>query len=305
MRKVFQFGLISIACAATYLGLRSLPVEPCEFLHYGEFVNDQGVIEGCGYEESDFFVMSELRFPIIATLTPLGPLRVGATQQIKLTLFTTTGRPIAWEDIAVSHTERIHAMLIDSSLNDYHHLHPQPAGPQGHFLFDFTPRAHGQYSVYLDFIPLINSRRTLLSATLQVEGPDAAPQLAHRLSAEDSAFHFKLACLNTERLTGMPLHFEFTARRKDGGTPLFAPVMGSFAHAVAFDTQRTGFAHLHPLNPFITGQNPNAPDLRFEFEFSNPGTYRVWVQVILDGQERFIPFDLEVNAPTHLAAAAL
>lgn len=77
MNRSLQIALITAGCAGVYLVLRSLPVEKCEFLHYGDYVNSEGVIEGCGYEETEFFNMSKIRFPVIATLTPLAEPRIG------------------------------------------------------------------------------------------------------------------------------------------------------------------------------------------------------------------------------------
>jgi hypothetical protein len=185
MKSSTQIALITAACVAVYVGLRSLPVEKCDFLHYGEFVNSEGVIEGCGYEETEFFVMEDIRFPIIPTLTPIEDPVLGQPTTFKLTLFTTTGKPVKWEEIAVSHTERIHAMVVDRSLEDYQHVHPQPAGPAGHYLVEVTPRKPGPYSVYLDFIPLINSRRTLLETGFEVPGTPDAPRPGSSLFHKD------------------------------------------------------------------------------------------------------------------------
>jgi hypothetical protein len=295
MTRARQIALITTGCCAAYVGLRSLPVEKCEFLHYGEFINQDGVIEGCGYEETDFFVMSEIRFPIIPTLTPLGELKPGEPCTFKLTLFTTSGKPVRWEDIAVSHTERIHALVVDPSLEDYQHVHPQPAGPAGHYLVELTPRRAGSYAVYFDFIPLINSRRTLLAARFEVPGEGGAAQPADRRAHRDADLAFTFTARQPELKAGTEARFRLQARAVDGRAITYSPVMGSYAHVVAFDAAGSGFAHLHPQNPFIEGQDPHDPDLEFVFLFKDPGHYRVWAQVIIDGREVFAPFDLLVD----------
>jgi hypothetical protein len=296
MKRSTQVTLITLGCVTAYFGLRSLPVEECAFLHYGDFVNDQGVIEGCGYEETDFFVMSELRFPIISTLTPLSEPRLGEPVPFKLTLFTTTGKPIRYEEIAVSHTERIHAMVVDPSLEDYQHLHPQPAGPDGHYLFEMTPRKAGEYSVYLDLIPLTNSRRTLLETRFSVPGPAGEPRPGKSVRYSRENLEFSFEPVQERLVTGEELRFRLEVSSRDGSPTRFAPVMDSYAHVVAFDEAGTGFAHLHPQNPFIEGQDPLNPDLEFVFLFDSPGYYRVWAQVIINGEEIFAPFDLLVDA---------
>lgn len=295
MTRTLQIALITAGCAGVYFGLRSLPVEKCEFLHYGDYVNSEGVIEGCGYEETEFFDMSTLRFPIIADLIPLEDPVIGKPVTVKLTLFTTTGKPIKWDEIAVSHTERIHAMVVDPSLEDYQHLHPQAAGPPGHYLFEMTPQRAGNYAVYLDFIPLINSRRTLLEAGFMVPGDPHAPDPGQLEPHRENGLTFAFVPAAERIIAGEEVRFRLKVRADNGGETRFEPVMDSYAHVVAFDEAGTGFAHLHPQNPFIEGQDPLDPDLEFAFLFDRPGNYRVWAQVIVNGRQVFAPFDITVK----------
>ena len=295
MSRPIQITLITLACIGVYFGLRSLPVEKCEFLHYGDFINSEGVIEGCGYEETEFFTMSEIRFPIIPVLTPLAEPEVGQPTTFKLTLFTTTGKPIQWEEIAISHTERIHAMVVDPSLQDYQHLHPQAAGPAGHYLFEMTPERAGIYKVYLDFIPLINSRRTLLEASFTVPGEPDSPTPGSSKKYQDLDLHFSFIPSQEDLVTGKEVRFRLEVESEDNSPIRFSPVMDSYAHVVAFDEAGTGFAHLHPQNPFIEGQDPFNPDLEFAFLFDKPGYYRVWAQVIINDRQIFAPFDLMIQ----------
>lgn len=295
MSKNRQVLLITVACVAVFVALRMLPVEKCDFLHYGEFVNSEGVIEGCGYEETAFFNMEEIRFPILAELTPLTDPVIGETVTCSLTLFTTTGKPIKWEEIAVSHTERVHAMVVDPSLEDYQHVHPRPAGPAGHYLVEVTPQRPGPYAVYLDFIPLVSSRRTLLECGLEVAGEAQSPTPATRLASRQEGFSFTFVPAEERLSTGKELAFELQVATGDGSPARFTPVMDSFAHVVAFDAAGTGFAHLHPQNPIVEGQDPLNPDLTFTIQFDEPGHYRLWAQFIVNGEHVFAPFDLMVE----------
>jgi hypothetical protein len=295
-RKSVQLTLITLACVATFVILRSLPVESCSFLHYGDYVNAEGVLEGCGYEESDFFDLREIRFPIITTLTPLTDPQAGQAFTAKLTLFTSTGKPIKWEEIVVSHTERIHLMAVDASLQDYQHLHPRPAGPPGHYLVEILPSRSGTYAVYLDFIPLINSRRTLLETAFSVPGEPTPLSPGSRLEWEHGDLRFRFLPKGEEAAftTGKELDFELQVEHAKGLPTTFSTVMDAYAHLVAFDADRHGFAHLHPLNPFPEDQDPGNPELDFRIAFEKAGYYRVWAQVVVNGEEIYAPFDLQI-----------
>lgn len=302
MSKRFQWLSITLGCIAAFIILRSLPVESCEFLHYGDYVSADGVIEGCGYEETSFFDLDALRYPILFELVPDEMPVAGQPVTFSVVLRTTTGRAIDASDIAITHTERLHALVVDESLQDYQHIHPEPAGPKGHFRFEITPGRAGTYQVYLDFIPLINNRRTLLAASFNVAGePPAGPDpVEKRLTATAhtaaGAHQFELSLDVNALRTGEPMALEL---KRTGGTveaPDFELVMGAYAHLVAFEADRIGFAHLHPINTITAGQDPKRPDMRFQLELDKPGHYRVWAQVRIDGEDVFLPFDLPLRS---------
>ena len=73
------------------------------------------------------------------------------------------------------------------------------------------------------------------------------------------------------------------------------PVMGAFAHLVAFDEARSGFAHLHPMEADVTVP-PDAihPVLNFKITIPRAGRYVIWAQIDLAGRETFLPFWFDV-----------
>lgn len=303
MSKKSQWWWITLGCLSVFVILRSIPVESCEFLHYGDYVSDDGVIEGCGYEETSFFDLEELRYPILFDLIPDSPPVAGESVSFSVALRTTTGRALDASEIAVTHTERLHALVVDQGLEDYQHIHPEPAGPRGHFRFTMTPERAGTYQVYLDFIPLINNRRTLLAASFEVAGSpsthttEAANRALTATALTACGSHdFELSLNAASLKTGQPILMEL---KRTGGAqenPDFELVMGAYAHLVAFDARRVGFAHLHPINVIVEGQDPKHPDMRFQLELEQPGRYRVWAQVRLDGEDVFLPFDLNLES---------
>jgi hypothetical protein len=84
--------------------------------------------------------------------------------------------------------------------------------------------------------------------------------------------------------------------RADGGLVPLGPIMGAFAHLVAFDEQRLGFAHLHP-NEIDLARPPDVvrPRLTFKVTLPQAGLYVVWAQVNLAGRDVFTPFTLRVR----------
>ena len=72
----------------------------------------------------------------------------------------------------------------------------------------------------------------------------------------------------------------------------------TFAHMVAFDDDRRGFAHLHPgesIQP-VDDSEDFVGSLTFGFRPPSSGHFRLWAQVRIGGEELFVPFDLMVDA---------
>ncbi len=71
--------------------------------------------------------------------------------------------------------------------------------------------------------------------------------------------------------------------------------MGAWAHLVAFDLARSGFAHLHPAETdLLKAPAAKNPVLNFKLTIPRAGRYVIWAQVNLAGREEFVPFALEV-----------
>jgi hypothetical protein len=95
---------------------------------------------------------------------------------------------------------------------------------------------------------------------------------------------------------GQPLDLRFAMARAGGGEVPLEPVMGAFAHLVAFDAARSGFAHLHPTeSDLLKKPDANAPVLNFKLTIPRSGRYVIWAQVNLGGTETFVPFELDVQ----------
>ena len=190
----------------------------------------------------------------------------------------------------MTHTRRLHLLLVDPTLTDYQHVHPEPGRQRGEWTFEFTPKTGGAYRVFADFTPAATGRGLYASVDLAVAGE------AGRAPVETVAGHrFALAVAPQPARAGQPIDLKFAVNRDDGGPVALQPVMDAFAHLVAFDPARSGFAHLHPSEQDLT-KAPDAkrPELNFKLTIPRAGRYVIWAQVNLGGTERFVPFEFEV-----------
>jgi hypothetical protein len=142
------------------------------------------------------------------------------------------------------------------------------------------------------------SRGLYASSDLRVAGrpnPVVPGTQALGWTAERDGYRFELTAAKLPVRVRQPADLRLTVTRIGGGTVPLEPIMDAFAHLVAFDTTRSGFAHIHPQQTDVT-QRPDALHPSFTFKVAIPaaGRYVIWSQVNLAGRETFAPFWFEV-----------
>ena len=289
---------LAVPFVLLYFVFRSLPVEPCDFLHEETF-NLEGELDYCGPGDAGFIDLSMRRWPMSLDFRPLDPLKIGKPCRFEMNIKQADGSPLADKHVALSHTRKIHLLAIDPSLEDYQHLHPEPDPLfDGIWRFTLTPKRAGNYRVYLDLIPLRSPRRVLLGASFSVPGETVAPvSLKDGTVVRAGNRTYQLQAMPEEK-KGSEIYLKFSAKDERGEDVALKPVMGAFAHMVAFESGKDGFAHLHPLEfePPKSFDDAWVGPLTFSFKSSSSGEYRLWAQVKVgdDQEESFLPFDLKI-----------
>ena len=294
MRSILQIGLLTALFAGVYVAMRKIPASNCNFLHYEQTVVTADGLQYCGSGAAYFVDLQKLPFPVTVKLTADGTPAPGVESRYTLELVTGDGHILRPSELAVSQTRKLHLLVVDASLEDYQHIHPEPDGDSGDWTFSFTPHRPGPYRVYAQFIPSLSLREMIGETQIVVPG-DTGPAVRRGLAAyKDGDYVFNLSTPASTLAPGIDATLTLSVQRADGGKVQLQPVMGTLAHLVAFDTSRDGVAHLHPM---LTGQetNPTHPELSFVINLAQPGHYRIWGQVELDGREHYVPFDIEVG----------
>lgn len=284
---------ITLIALALYVGFRLLPTGTN--LHQADFnVQGKGAIELCDPANPQFVAVTTARSPVTMTLRGDLPAEPNRESRLTLALATSTGKPVGPDDLLVQHTRKLHLLVVDPTLRDYQHLHPEPGEVYGEWTFAFTPRLAGTYRVFADFVPVPTRRSLYSGADLPVTGDVAVNMNILSWEAEVEGYHFKLTP-DAPLRAGKPAELVFTVVRPDGGPVHMEPVMDAYAHLVAFDTGHSGFAHLHPNETSLTPPpDEREPKLTFKITIPTSGVYVIWSQVKLDGREVFTPFWFEV-----------
>ena len=291
-----RVSVLSLIFVAAYFALRALPDAQCGFLHYEEVVNADGSVEFCATNHAGFLDLTRLKYPVEMNISLDDEAAVGVVQKVTLELLTSGGMSIAPHELALTHTKKMHVMVVDPSLQDYHHVHPQADGFNGQYTFEFIPNRAGTYQVFVEIVPLRTRRQIIATGTIEVGGIASTMNFERQLESVVDGLRFSLGDMPTERMrTGVDYRFELEVTAADGSIVELQDVMGAPGHMVAFDAAGKGFAHMHPIDSVISARSQESPELAFLFNVPNPGWYRVFAQVQVSGREVFGHFDLEID----------
>ena len=292
--QLWQIGWMTIGAIMVYLLFRWMPTGTN--LAHGDFrLEGDNVLEFCDPAAPQFLPVTTARSPVQFSVFP-ETAQTGQEVEFTFQLATSTGKPIAPVDLLVSHTRKLHLMLVDPSLTDYQHIHPTPGEAPGEWHVSFAPKYAGTYRIFADFMPAVTARG--LYASVDIDVPGTPESLYHQpsLVQVDGPYTFELGMDEGRVRARESTDLTLKIHHDQGAAVHLGEIMGSFAHLVAFDEDRSGFAHLHPQETDLESP-PDAynPELHFNITIPQSGLFVIWAQLVLDGTERFIPFWFEVE----------
>ena len=183
--------------------------------------------------------------------------------------------PITW--FVADQTKLMHFYLIRSDLSGYQHIHPTMAN-DGTWTANLAALSPGNYRAYASFV------------TPDAQGKSIAFVLSVPLTAPGTAVTAPVPAVNptttadgyTLTLSGQPMvgmSHALTLHVTQNGQPVttLQPYLETYAHLSAFHAGDLAFAHLHPQGGIATTDN-GGPDLTFEADFAESGTWRMYVQ---------------------------
>jgi hypothetical protein len=296
-----QFVWITLGAVSLYVFFRFLPTGS-DLNHMDFRVTGKNAIEMCDPSNPQFISVIAATSPVALTLKTAAAPTAGREVQVTLRMTTANNKPIAPEDLVVMHTRKLHLLIADSSLTDYQHLHPEPTRVPGEWSFTFTPTLGGIYRIFADFTPAATNRSLYANVDLVVAGEQlSTPELAAAMTpswiGQRDAYRLELAPATRQIRAGQATDLKFSVTNTGGGAVGLEPVMDAYAHLVAFDTARSGFAHLHPMDADL-GVAPDSikPTLSFKITIPAAGRYVIWAQLKINGREKFVPFWFDVVA---------
>ena len=296
-----QFVWITLAAVSLYVFFRFLPTGT-DLNHMDFRVTGKNAIEMCDPSNPQFISVIAATSPVALTVKTAAAPTAGREVQVTVRMTTANNKLIAPEDLVVMHTRKLHLLIADPSLTDYQHLHPEPTRVPGEWSFTFTPTLGGIYRIFADFTPAATNRSLYANVDLVVAGEQlSTPELAAAMTpswiGQRDAYRLELVPGTRQIRAGQATDLKFSVTNTGGGAVGLEPVMDAYAHLVAFDTARSGFAHLHPMDADL-GVAPDSikPTLSFKITIPAAGRYVIWAQLKINGREKFVPFWFDVAA---------
>ncbi|CAN5470894.1 hypothetical protein BH18VER1_BH18VER1_10440 [soil metagenome] len=231
----------------------------------------------------------------------------GNVAKTVLRLTTHGGKPVTPDQLKLAHTEKLHLLVIDKTLTDYHHEHPVPAEKAGEYAFEFSPRVGGTYSIWADVVPITTNVQEYVRTDVQVQGAPAQQDNTVNTTAEAAGYRFTLSTESNRPLeAGRGALLKIKVTTADGKEfKNLEPVMGAFAHMVGFPQNLESVMHVHPL-----GEEPQmptdrgGPDLSFHVEPEQLGFHKFFLQTQIGGCEIYAGFGLNVERTATDAGAS-
>ncbi len=231
------------------------------------------------------------------TLLPHDTLAVGKAVEVDGKITNEKTLSLLKDDaFEVKHTRKIHLLVIDPSLTDYQHIHPEPTATSGVFGFKFTPKKEGYYRVWADVTPVSTHKQEFVVADLG-QRKAATIDKTESSAATVDGYHFVLTfdkplvegneSMGTIKITDA----------KGGSVSSLQPLMGAFGHMVGFYDDFHTILHTHPL-----GDEPKSdkerggPELSFHLMPAKAGFIKLFAQVKINNKELYVPFGVIVKA---------
>jgi hypothetical protein len=194
------------------------------------------------------------------------------------------GNPVT--DYVEELTKELHLYVVNDDLTVFRHLHPT-RDEEGTWSAPFDVPDAGAYRVITEFVAVDeggNGDHVVLGRPLALPPGDPGDTVA-----DDRVVNVTVSEAPTAGLNG---EMRLVVRDADRQPVNLGTYLGAYGHVTGFNTETGAMVHLHPLAaPVIT---EDGSELTFHAEIPQPGDYRLFVQVRVDGFLHTVPVELTV-----------
>lgn len=222
----------------------------------------------------------------LESATP-SPFKAGSIQYSFRIVDRQTKKSLSDQDLIESHTQKIHLIVYDASLNEFVHLHPVYDGKK--WSTEISLARNGKYFFWAQGT-LKDSTEFSALQIAEVNGGQLAHPIAVLPEKRKGADGTTVLELTKDKLkAGEMTMLDYKVTRQDGQPPVVTPYLGANAHIIAVSPDGQKLIHVHPMD----GSAPTEGMLHATFP--KAGNYRVWIQLIDGGGIKTIPLAVTVT----------
>lgn len=207
------------------------------------------------------------------------------TGEVRFRIDGYDGEPVT--DYVEEQTKELHLYVVNDALTVFRHLHPTRAA-DGTWTAPFDVPDAGSYRVVTEFVAKDeggNGDHVVLGRPLALPPGDPGDTVAGDRVVEVSVSQAPDAGPN-----GL---LRLVVRGAQGQPVELGTYLGTYGHVTGFHTGTGAMVHLHPLDaPDVT---EDGSELTFHADIEQPGDYRLFVQVRVDGFLHTVPVGLTVG----------
>lgn len=251
------------------------------------------------------YVANEGKDAILASVRIEKPTTAGEDVNGVLVLkHAATGTPLTKEELKVANEAIIHFFINNSSLTDYHHIHPTPTDTPGEYAFNFKAGTSQPYTGFATIVTLPGEKHRSLKVTFPPAINRYVPpnvRMNSQVDVDGLSFDWKT---DGPMQAGKPSNIEVTIKDAQGKPVTdLQPVYGEWCHLEGFTANHGTMLHTHP-----TGREPQGKDdrmsspLHFTITPDKDGPTQFYVQVKRGDKDIYAPIGQYVKAPEKATA---
>lgn len=245
----------------------------------------------------------------LSGFTPTKPVTAGQPVHVSFTILQPDGKPLTQYKHGAGPHNGVHLIIVRRDLATIIHHHP-PVGPNGLITDTVTFARPGPYRVVIDVYPKTTGPVPNFQefTTITVKGA-YHPQPLPPFAATDTVdgYHFTLHGTPSLRAVS-PAFLSFTVTSPAGKPATFQTWFGALAHAIFFRRDSLDYFHTHvcasgvpgctsilPGGASVRGSSATPGKLKVGVLVPVPGTWRLFLQVRVDGHVMTAPYTLKVR----------
>jgi hypothetical protein len=208
--------------------------------------------------------------------------------EVRFRIDDSEGEPVT--DYVEELTKELHLYVVNDDLTVFRHLHPT-RDESGTWSAPFDVPDAGGYRVVTEFVARDeggNGDHVVLGRPLALPPGDPGDTVAG-----DELVSVSVSQAPTTGSTGL---MRLVVRDAAGAPVALGTYLGAYSHVTGFHTETGAMVHLHPLAaPEVT---EDGSELTFHSDIDEPGDYRLFAQVRVDGFLHTVPVELTVVRST-------